>query len=244
MTLHRGACLVGVLILLLAGGCELIEMLPLAALGGTSVRMQIHVEEVQEEFIEGVQVESSLFRWTHHAGGKLSRAVGWSAEEDSFDGHMSYWRYYHSAWGPEYNYVHEFDSSLTVAEKYPFPVIIRIYDDEAVVLYGPGDISFHDPGIPEHVCNRDTDIDWAYPAGQVTIEKRFCCWPGAEMAPDADSSYLSVVQSGIVLLRIPVSDLRSGTSVTTTVDLVQEYPAAGACGYGGRLQIRLSLTSE
>ena len=243
MTLNRVACLVGVLILLLAGGCDAIQMLPLAALGGTSIRMEVHVHEVRDEFIGGVQVESAVFRWTHHSEGKLSRSIGWSAEVDSFDGHMSYWRYYHSAWGPEHDYVHEFEGPLRVDDD-SFPLIIRIYDDEALIFYGPGDMSFHDPGISEHICDRDTDIDWAYPPDQVTIEKSFSWWPGAEVAPDAESSYLTVVQSGIVLLRIPVADLHSGTSLTTTVDLEEKYPGAGACGYGGRLQIRLSLTSE
>jgi hypothetical protein len=247
---RRYICLVSALALLLTG-CELQDFgrllssgdgdrLPLAPLGGIPIRMVAQLETDYRDSVEGAEIQSWSLAWTHTAEGLLSTTLAWSPHLEEFSQGRAYGRdHCYSPCGAEHDLTFNWDSHLPFDDRKGTPEFhIRIYGDEALVLYGPGEVAYLRPKMPECACLPD----WTSPAGWDHLDFS-TDYPDADRAPDAGDSLLTIVQSGVVLLRIPIADLRKGTSTNTTADLEDIQDGTGGFRFEHRLRITLDLTS-
>ncbi len=255
----RSASLVSILALSLAG-CALLpdvgdlldeseDVLPLAPIGGIPVQVVADVEFDNRETIEGVELTASSGRWTHTQEGRLLTTLGWQPHLDQIDAAHGAGRlhcYYdwgqpdpHTTphWTVQWSSELSFDDQGTGSAR---PLIdLATYGDDVLVLYAPPrEFTYWHPGSPDDCQNPDpvaaheaTGNLWYY-LDDVDVER----------PPDADTSSRTVVQDGIVLLRIPLDRLRSGVSETNTVSLgATDEGTYGTTDWS--LRITLTLTS-
>jgi hypothetical protein len=257
----RRTFLIGTLTLLLSG-CALLpdlpnlssllgeaeEFLPLAPIGGIPVRIVATVGFDNRETIDGVELTSSAGTWTHKQEGRLMRTLGWQPHLDQIDAAEGGGRIHcYYDWGqadPSVpHWTVQWSGELSFDEPgagFATPLIDLVtYDDDVLVLYAPPrEFHFWHPGSPDDCQNQDPVK--AYEAtGDLWFDLDDA---GVERPPDAGSSTRTVVQDGIVLLRIPLETLRAGTTETNTVSL-----GATDRGYYGdtewSLRITLTLTA-
>ncbi|MFP3896280.1 MAG: hypothetical protein ACLFV5_05530 [Anaerolineales bacterium] len=256
--LHR-ACLVSTLVLLLSGCAQLPdvdslikeaeEVLPLAPIGGIPVQVVAEVEFDNRETAEGMELTASSGRWTHTQEGRLMSTLGWQPHLDRIDGAQGGGRlhcYYDWGqadprttphWTVQWSSELSFDDAGTGSAS---PLIdLATYDNEVLVLYAPPrEFRYWHPGSPDDCQNPDP-----VPAHEATGDIWFHLNDvDVERPPDADTSSRTVVQEGIVLLRIPLERLRSGTSETNSV----RFGATDKGTYGTiewSLSITLTLTA-
>ncbi len=251
----RCACLIGALALLLLG-CALLpaipslpqgteDLLPLAPIGGIPIQVVADVDFDYRETIDGSELVSSTGAWTHTVEGRLLSAIGWLPHLDRIDRAHGGGRIhcYHPA-GPEYNWTVQWSSELSFDDRdwqTGSPLIhIATYGADVLVLYAPptGFLHWH-PGSrddcqnPEPVQAHQAIGGLWVPLDDVDVER----------APDADTSTETAIQEGIVVLRIPLDRLSSGTSETNTVNLGGTYQATYGT-YEWSLRITLTLTSS
>jgi hypothetical protein len=215
------------------------QYLPLAPLGGIPIRMVARVETDHRESMEGSEIFSESFAWSHTAEGLLAARSGWSPHLDEVSNIQGHGRNHcYSPCGPEHDFTFNWDSHVASAERRGAPEFhIRVYGREALVLYGPGAVPYDLRRAPECECLPD----WTNPPGRYHFDLR-TEYPDAERAPDAADSTYAVVQSGVVLLRIPVAELRGGKSLERTVNLSNSYESSGFL-YEDQLRINLTLSS-
>lgn len=217
--------------------------IPLTAIGGIPVRVEATVEFDNREVFAGAELVSSSGAWTHIQEGRLLRAIGWQSHLDEIEdahGGGRYVCYYDWGEGSDPATPHwtvSWSGDLSFDEQGrggPRPLIhLAVYGEDVLVLYAPpqGFRHWH-PGSPDDCQNTDpvpaheADAPLYFPLDDVD----------AARAPDAATSTLTAVQEGVVLLRIPLDRLRSGTSETGSVSLsgVDE-------GYYGTLEWGLSI---
>lgn len=234
------------------GGCALQDVgrllgggegaLPLVPIGGIPISMVAEVETDHRETAGGGEVLSWSLAWRHSAEGHLSTTLGWAPAEETFDRGHGYGRdHCFSPCGAEHNLTFNWESELPFDDPLEAPEFhIRIYGDEALVLYGAADVAYERPPMPECPCLPD----WRIPEGRHAISYETYHYADAERAPDAADSMLDIVQSGVVLLRIPIEELRAGTEITTAVDLNEQEGDADGFAWEDRLRITLTLTSS
>jgi hypothetical protein len=251
MALYRRIMFLAVMLALLTGGCEVQDLggllgagngsLPLVPIGGIPISMTADVETEHREMVDGQEIVSWNLAWRHIAEGRLSTVLGWAPDNDGFEQGHGYGREHcFSPCGPEHDLTFNWESILPFDDPHDAPEFhIRLYGDEALVLYGAGSVAYERSRMPECACLPD----WTTPAGP----DHFYFgteYSGADRAPDAADSTLAVVQSGIILLRIPIADLRAGQSLSTRVDLEDNQDSTDGFRYEDRLRITLTLTSS
>jgi hypothetical protein len=253
-------CLISVSALLLLG-CGLLpdlrsllveaeELLPLASIGGIPIQVVAEVDFENRHLAAGAEIESSAGAWTHTQEGRLMSTIGWQPHLDRIEGAHGGGRYVcYYDWGngsdpatPHWTVQWSGDLSFDEPGRGSARPLIHLatYGNDVLVLYAPpGGFTHWHPGSPDDCQNPDpvpaheASADLYFPLDDVDVER----------APDAETSTLTAVQEGIVLLRIPLDRLRSGTSETATVNL-----GGTDQGYYGTtewsLAVSLTLTSK
>jgi hypothetical protein len=140
--------------------------------------------------------------------------------------------------GPEHNWTVNWSGEISFDERgfdaAPPMVHLATYGDDVLVLYvPPTGFNYWHPGSRDDCQNPDpvkahqaTEALW-FPLDDVDVER----------APDAATSTNTAIQSGIVMLRIPLETLRAGTSASKFVDLSGTH-----VGYYGTYDWSLGIT--
>jgi len=225
------------------------EPLPLTPIGGIPVTITVEVAFDAREAIMGDELYAYEGGWTHTQEGRLLRDAGWLAHADHIDaaagtGRDICWEDYGQPAGTPHWSV-QWASELTLPEpmrraspaSFPLPPIhVAIDGTEALVIYAPPRaFTYHHPGNPDDCQSSDP-----VPASERTAPVVFFL-DDVDVArpPGARSSYDTVIQDGIVLLRLPLERLAAGT---TDVSAVHLSGSDGDAEWG--LRIALTLTSE
>ena len=256
-------CLISVSALLLLG-CGLLpdlpnlrglladaeELLPLAPIGGIPVQVVAEVDFENRQLAAGDEIESSAGAWTHTQEGRLMSTIGWQPHLDRIDAAYGGGRYVcYYDWGdgsdpatPHWTVQWSGDLSFDEPGMGGSRPLIHLatYVNDVLVLYAPprGFTHWH-PWSPDDFQNPDpvpayeASADLYFPLDDVEVER----------APDAGTSTETAVQEGIVLLRIPLSKLRAGTSESASVSLGStDQSYYGTTEWS--LSISLELTSK
>jgi len=253
----RYACLVSTLALFLTG-CALLpelpdaatlvqeaeELLPLAPIGGVPIELVAQVELENRETVDGAELVSSSGAWTHTVEGRLLDTMGWLPHGDEIeDAHGSGSIHcYHPA-GPEHNWTVQWAGDIAFddgdSSAHPPAIHVHTDGDDALVLYvPPTGFLYPHPGSRDD-CQNPDPVPAHQARGDFWIPQE-----SVERAPDADTSSHSHVQEGIVVLRVPLADLRSGVSETASLDLAGEHRPDSTSQYEWRLRVELTLTSS
>jgi len=223
--------------------------LPLAPIGGIPIEVVIDVAFDVREVFMGDELYSYEGGWTHTQEGRLLRESGWMAHHDRIEGARGTGRdicWYD--WGQPEGTPHwtvQWASELTLPEpmrrlspiSFPLPPIhIPIVGTEAPVIYAPPrEFTYDHPGSPDDCQSTDP-----LPAQELT-GRLFYDLDEVDVArpPGARSSYDTVIQDGIVLLRLPLARLAAGTTDVAGVNL-----SGGDGEFEWGLSIGLRLTSS
>jgi hypothetical protein len=223
--------------------------LPLVPIGGIPIEVVIDVAFDVREVVVGDELYAYEGSWTHTQGGRLLRESGWMAHDDRIEGARGAGReicWYD--WGQPEGTPHwtvQWASELTLPEPMrrlspissPLPPIhIALVGTEALVIYAPPrEFTYDHPGSPDDCQSTDP-----VPAQRLTAHV-FYDLDEIDVArpPGARSSYDTVIQDGIVLLRLPLARLAAGTTEVAGVNLSGDD---GEFAWG--LSIGLRLTSE
>ncbi len=220
------------------------ELLPLAPIGGTSIRVVADVDFDYRETVGEVELVSSTGHWIHTQEGRLLNGLGWLPHLDHIEGAHGGGRIHcYYDWGqadphttPHWTVQWSSDLSFDDPGRGSATPLIHLatHGDDVLVLYAPPRAFYYrHPGSPDDCQNLDPVVphlakgDLAFSLDGVD-ELR---------APDAETSTQTVVQDGIVLLRIPRDRLILGTAKTNTVSL-----GATDRGHYGAIEWRLSIT--
>jgi hypothetical protein len=223
--------------------------LPLAPIGGIPIEVVIDVAFDVREVFMGDELYSVEGGWTHTQEGRLLRESGWMAHDDRIVGARGTGReicWYD--WGQPEGTPHwtvQWASELTlpapmrrlspISSPLP-PIHIAIVGTEALVIYAPPrEFTYDHPGSPDDCQGSDPA-----PARELTGHV-FYDLDEVDVArpPGARSSYDTVIQDGIVLLRLPLDRLAAGTTDVAAVNLGSDD---GELAWG--ISIGLRLTSE
>jgi len=255
----RRACPITSLALLLAGlsllamgqaraqGAQ--EPLPLTPIGGIPIEITVEVAFDVREAIEGDELYAYEGGWTHTQEGRLLRDAGWLAHADSIDGARGTGRdICWDDWGQSAGTPHwsvQWASELSLPEPMrraspasgPLPPIhVAIDGTEALVIYAPPrEFTYDHPGSPDD-CQSSDPAPASERTAPVVV---FLDDVDVARPPGARSSFDTVIQDGIVLLRLPLARLAAGTSDVAAVHL---SGSDGDVAWG--LRIALTLTSE
>ena len=249
----RLACAVGLLALATVGCDGMIEELVSGALGGEEalplypmdaipIAMEARVQVESREAMAGDELNWLSADWTHQVSGHVSQSLGWQQETQGFIGGYAQGRTHcYSPCGPEHDVVATWASELALDDPREQPeFILRLYDDEALVLYGvPTTIACEITEVTSPECCGIEAWWWGESGDEACRHDVYLLFEDADRAPDADSSSLAVVQSGVVLLRIPLEELREGGTLTANVNLVEHDG-----DWEHRLDVALTLTAE
>lgn len=217
--------------------------LPLAPIGGTPVQVVASVDFDYRDTIDGAEIIYSTGSWTHTQEGRLLNTIGWLPHLDQIDegsggGRIHCYYDWGQAdpstphWTVQWSGELWFDDGVGAAA--PPLIHLAVYDEEVLVLYAPprGFYYWH-PGSIDDCQNIDPVPAheaighlW-FPLDDVDVER----------APDADTSTETAVQTGIVMMRIPLDSLSSGVTDTNTVNLGGTHQS-----YYGTYEWGLSVT--
>ncbi len=250
----RCACVVSALTLLVSG-CALLpdiesllgaadDVLPLAPIGGIPVQVVANVEFDNRETIDGVELTASTGAWTHTQEGRLLTTLGWQPHRDKIEGAHGGGRIHcYYDWGqpdphttPHWTVQWSSDLSFDDPGQGPASPLIdlALYGDEVLLVYAPSpEFYYWHPGSPDD-CQNPDPVKAHEASGHLWFSLDDV---DVERPPDADTSSRTVIQDGIVLLRVPLDRLRSGTSETNTVSL-----GASDKGYYGTTEWGLRIT--
>lgn len=224
------------------------DLLPLAPIGGTPVRVVVNVAFDYRETFSGSELVYSSGEWVHTQEGRLMNTIGWLPHHNEIDAAYGSGRehcYYDWGqadpsvphWTVQWSGNIWFDNHERLTAE---PLIhLAVYDDEVLVLYAPPQGFYYPhPGSPNDCQNLDP-----VPAHNAIFAVFFNLDEmNAERAPDADTATETVIQDGIVLLRIPLDTLHAGIKETNAVSLSGSHTSAyGTYDYG--LSITLTLDS-
>jgi len=223
--------------------------LPLAPIGGIPIEVVIDVAFDVREVFMGDELYSYEGGWTHTQEGRLLRESGWMAHHDRIEGARGTGRdicWYD--WGQPEGTPHwtvQWASELTLPEpmrrlspiSFPLPPIhIAIHGTDALVIYAPPrEFTYDHPGSPDD-CQSTDPVPAQERSGRVFFDL-----DAVDVArpPGARSSYDTVIQDGIVLLRLPLARLAAGTTDVAGVNL-----SGGDGEFEWGLSIGLRLTSS
>jgi len=253
----RLACAVGLLALATVGCDGMIEELVSGALGGEDalplfpmdgipIAMEARVQVESREAMDGDELNWLSADWTHQVSGHVSQSLGWQQETQGFIGGYAQGRTHcYSPCGPEHDVVATWASELALDDPREQPeFILRLYDDEALVLYGvPTTIACEITEVTSPECCGIEAWWWGESGDEACRHDVYMLFEDADRAPDADRSTLAVVQSGVVLLRIPLDELREGGTVHRQISLV-ESQGGYYSDWEHHLDVALTLTAE
>jgi hypothetical protein len=222
--------------------------LPLAPIGGIPLEIVVEVDFDYRDAIDGYELEAYAGNWTHTQEGRLFRAHGWLAHDDRIDPHGSGRLTCWYDWGQAADTPHwtvQWSSELTLPEpgrrasaaSPPLPPIhVAIEGTEALVIYAPPRaFTFWHPGSQDDCQNPDP-----VPAHHSTAYLLYDLDEVDVVRPrGAHTSDDTVIQDGIVLLRLPLARLSAGTTDVAGVHL---SGTQGDVEWG--LRIGLTLTSS
>jgi hypothetical protein len=244
---HLTAAL-AVVLSLASGRAQQDAPLPLAPIGGIPIEIVIEVDYDYLDAIDGYELESHAGSWTHTQEGRLFQDAGWLAHADHIDGaHGSGRLICWDDWGQDADTPHwtvQWSSELTLPEperrasaaSFPLPPIhVAIEGNHVLVIYAPPrEFTFWFPGSPDEcegpdpVPAHENTAYLVFDLDEVDVVRPRC----------ARTSFDTVIQDGIVLLRLPLERLRAGTTDVAGVNL---GAADGDVEWG--LRIGLTLTS-
>jgi hypothetical protein len=204
---------------------EVEDLLPLAPIGGIPVHVVATVDFDNRETVDGVELTSSAGTWTHTQEGRLMSTLGWQPHLDQVTAAKGGGRIHcYYDWGQadpsKPHWTVNWSSELTFDEPgtgFAAPLIdLAVHDDDVLVLYAPPrEFYYWHPGSLDD-CQNPDPVKAQEATGDLWFDLHEA---GVERPPDADTSTHTVVQDGIVLLRIPLATLRAGTTASNTVSL-------------------------
>ena len=225
------------------------EPLPLTPIGGIPIEVVIDVAFDVREVFAGDELYSYEGGWTHTQEGRLLRQSGWLAHHDRIDdargaGRDICWYDMGQPAGTPHWTV-QWSGDIILPEpmrraspiSFPLPPIhVAIDGTDALVIYAPPrEFTYAYPGSPDDCQNPDP-----VPAHDRTGHLVFDLDEVKVVRPpDAERSSDVVIRDGIVLLRLPLARLASGTTDIAAVNL---SGAQGEVEWG--LRIGLTLTSS
>lgn len=225
------------------------EPLPLTPIGGIPIEVIFTVAFDVREAIAGDELYTYEGGWTHTQEGRLLREAGWLAHHDRIEDARGTGRdvcWYD--WGQPAGTPHwtvQWASELTLPEperrlspiSFPLPPIhIAIDGSDALVIYAPPrEFDYWYPGSPDD-CQNPDPVPASERTGIVVFDLDEV---DVARPPGAAHASAVVIHDGIVLLRLPLARLSTGTTDIAAVNL---SGTQGDVAWG--LRIELTLTSS